>query len=390
MKKEEHIEIDWKIFRKAVDEKLDASDQKAFDTWLAEAVENQNYFDKAKVFHKKQKRFGAPEPIDYLPAFNSFVEQTKVKSRFKMIQLQVAASIALVLTTTIIGYFVLNRVPDFQSLADSDPIKVKVGQVELQLSTGEKVFIKKEGERLIKENQVDIKKEASTVDYLAFNQDKKKHKGYNTINVSRGTDFKVVLSDSTVVWLNAESSITYPVQFTSNVRKVKLVGEAYFNVAHNKEKPFIVETGLTKIQVLGTEFNVKAYESQNEIFTTLVEGKVLIDNGLGDHVVMKPNEQVISGALSKLKVSTVNVNQEIAWRLGMFDFEDEKLSDILDDLSRWYDLKIFYESADLKIIQFTGGLERYKNLNQLLELFERTKSVKFLVKKDAILVKKYK
>ena len=390
MKTKKHMEIDWRLFRKAVDQRLNASDQNVFNAWLADANENQNYFVKAKAFYEKQKRVGTPEPIDHLLAFNAFVKQTKVKSHSRMRQLQVAVSIALLLTTSIIGYFVLNTVPNFQSLANSTPIKAKTGQVELLLSTGEKVLMKKEGERLIKESQADIKKEESTIDYLAFNQQKKKHKGFNTIKVPRGTDFKVILSDSTVVWLNAESSITYPVQFTSNVRKVKITGEAYFDVAHNKEKPFIVETGNTKIQVLGTVFNVKAYESQNEIFTTLVEGKVLVDNGLGDHVVIKPNEQAISGRSPKLRVKAVDVNQVIAWRLGMFDFEDEKLSDILDELSRWYDLKIFYESADLKEVQFTGGLERYEDLNQLLELFELTKSVKFLVKKDAILVKKYK
>jgi ferric-dicitrate binding protein FerR (iron transport regulator) len=110
---------------------------------------------------------------------------------------------------------------------------------------------------------------------------------------------------------------------------------------------------------------------------------------LGDHVVIKPNEQAVSGTSPKLKVNTVDVNQKIAWRMGMFDFDDENLGNILDELSRWYDLKIFYESADLKEVQFTGGLERYENLNQLLELFELTKSVKFLIKEDAILVKKY-
>ena len=176
---------------------------------------------KAKKFHEKQKRVGTPKDIDYLPAFNAFAKQTRVKSRFRMRQLQVTATIALMLTTSIIGYLVLNTAPNFQSLAKTAPIKAQAGQVELQLSTGEKIFIKKKGERLIKENQINIKKEENTVNYLAFNQEEKKHKGYNTINVPRGTNFKVILSDSTVVWLNAESSITYPVQFTTNVRKVK-------------------------------------------------------------------------------------------------------------------------------------------------------------------------
>lgn len=380
------IHIDWRLFRKAVAGQLHSEEKTKLDTWLNSNTENKKYFQKAQAYFQLKSSDEFSE-IDYRPAFDQFIEQTTKKDRSYLRMFQVAASIILLLASGWLAYVVVTA-EDYQRLSDAKPIQVKEGQIELVLSSGERVLLDKKGESNIKEGEGEIQKKDGLVNYLAFEAKKQKYTQYNTINVPRGSDFKLVLSDSTIVWLNAESSITYPIQFAGNIRKVSITGEAYFDVTPNKSKPFVVYSGNTKVKVLGTEFNINAYKGDAGIFTTLIEGSVAVDNGFGKQAVIKPNEQAITNSSAHLEVRKVDVTIELDWRNGMFDFEDEKLEDILEELARWYDFKIFYESEDLKSYKFTGGIDRYKDMNQLLQLFEMTQSVNFYLKGDVLLVKK--
>lgn len=386
-KKNTHI--DWRIFRKAVADQLNSDEKKYFDVWYQEDAKNRNYFKQAVRYHEQKEKADILEEQDYRPAFEAFLRQTMTVKKSYWRYLQVAASVAVMIASGWVGYIIFSETPKYQAISEVRPIQPVEGKVELILSSGKKVLLEKIGESNIQEKEGEIHKKDGTVEYLDFQKHGKKTIQYNTVNVPRGTDFKLVLSDSTVVWLNAESSITYPVQFAGNIRKVLVTGEAYFDVTPNKEKPFVVEAGGTNIEVLGTEFNINAYEEESRIYTTLIEGKVLVDNGFGKNVVILPNEQAVTGASADVIVNEVDVSTVIDWKLGMFDFEDERLDDILSELARWYDLKIFFDSEELKGFQFTGGLSRYEDVNQLLQLFEMTKSVKFYIKDDVMLVRKY-
>jgi ferric-dicitrate binding protein FerR (iron transport regulator) len=381
-KKNTHI--DWRIFRKAASHQLTSDEQLLLDEWLAVHTDNQKYFEKAVRYYQNQDE---EKEWDYKPAFNDFVKSTQKKKRNYFRFAQIAASVIILLACGWLFQVVINT-EDYQALSEAQPIQAKEGEVELVLSTGKKVLLKKDGDHQIKEKQGKIQKKGGAVDYLAFEKKKQKYLQYNTINVPRGTDFKLVLSDSTVVWLNAESTITYPIQFADNIREVSITGEAYFDVTPNKEKPFVVEANGTKVKVLGTEFNVNAYRKDEGIFTTLIEGSVAVGNEFGKSVVIKPNEQAITGSSADVVVKEVDVNPILGWRNGLFDFEDEPLGNILEELARWYDFKIFYEDEDLRNYEFTGGINKYEDVNQLLKLFELTQSVKFYVKKDVLLVKK--
>lgn len=380
------IHIDWQLFRKAVSGQLHSEEKIKLDAWLQADAKNQKYFQRAQAYFQIKTSDEFSE-IDYRPAFDQFIAQTTKKDRSYLRMFQVAASIILLLASGWLAYVIVTA-EDYQRLSDAKPIHAKEGQVELVLSTGKRVLLDKKGESNIKERDGEIQKKDGLVNYLTYEDKKQKYTQYNTINVPRGSDFKLVLSDSTIVWLNAESSITYPIQFAGNIRKVNITGEAYFDVTPNKGKPFVVESGSTQIEVLGTEFNINAYKGDAGIFTTLIEGSVAVDNGFGKQAVIKPNEQAITNSSAHLEVRKVDVNRVLDWRNGMFDFEDEALEDILEELVRWYDFKIFYESEDLKSYEFTGGIDRYKDMNQLLQLFEMTKSVNFYLKGDVLLVKK--
>lgn len=381
--KKKNTHIDWRIFRKAATSQLDQKEQEAFDSWVDEDFSRRNYFNKARKYYQSEK---ADLEYDYQPAFNAFISQTRSKKRNYLRFAQIAASVVILLTCGWLAYVVVNT-DEYQALSDAKPIRSKEGDVELVLSSGKKVLLKKEGEHQIKEKEGAIQKRDGMVDYLAYKDQKSKIVQYNTVNVPRGTNFKLVLSDSTIVTLNAESSITYPLQFADNIREVSITGEAYFQVSKNKSKAFVVEANGTKVKVLGTEFNLDAYKKEEGVYTTLVEGSVAVSNEFGKSVIIKPNEQAETSSNANILVKEVDVNRIIAWRKGVLDFEDEALEDIVEDLARWYDFKVFYESEELKHYEFTGAITQYDDVNELLKLFEMTKSVQFYIKGDVLLVK---
>jgi ferric-dicitrate binding protein FerR (iron transport regulator) len=192
------------------------------------------------------------------------------------------------------------------------------------------------------------------------------------------------------VWLNAESQIKYPVVFLGDIRRVELTGEAFFEVAPNKNKPFQVISGDQTIEVLGTSFNVSSYNDDIEVVTTLLEGKVKINQTFGDKksILLSPNEQSIlnkeNGSIENIKVDP---NHFIAWKSGKFYFKQEKLKDITKVLSRWYDVEIFFANSVAENIRFTGRFKRYENFDHVRSIIELTEEVTFIKKGNTILIK---
>ena len=203
---------------------------------------------------------------------------------------------------------------------------------------------------------------------------------YNTLIVPRGGEFSLELADGTRVWLNAESRLRYPVAFTGKERKVEMEGEVYFEVAKNKEKPFIVTVNGVDIRVLGTSFNVSAY--QEEVVATLVEGKVQLKKG-NEQVILSPNQQAIWSD-DEFRVKQVDARNYVLWKEGIFYFEDVDLETILDDMARWYNVNVFYMNPVLKEMKFSVEIRRYGDINEILRRIGQTKRVKFEIKDRTI------
>lgn len=203
---------------------------------------------------------------------------------------------------------------------------------------------------------------------------------YNTLIVPRGGEFSLELADGTRVWLNAESRLRYPVAFTGKERKVEMEGEVYFEVAKNKEKPFIVTVNGVDIRVLGTSFNVSAY--QEDVVTTLVEGKVQLKKG-NEQVILSPNQQAIWSD-DEFRVKQVDARNYVLWKEGIFYFEDVDLETILDDMARWYNVNVFYMNPALKEMKFSVEIRRYGDINEILRRIGQTKRVKFEIKDRTI------
>lgn len=195
------------------------------------------------------------------------------------------------------------------------------------------------------------------------------------------------LNDGTRVRLNADSELRFPVKFVSNERKVFLKGEAYFEVVHDTLRPFRVDVhDDAMIEVLGTEFNINAYPENDEIFTTLVRGKVRVaDLQTDSTVVLLPNQQAaLSGA--GIDVKEVNPEDYITWINGRFYFEKMTLEEILIQLERWYDLQVFWTDEELKFYEFTGAVWRDNTIRQTLDMIEKTTDVRFTVSGRAVTV----
>ncbi len=207
---------------------------------------------------------------------------------------------------------------------------------------------------------------------------------YNTLSVPRGGEYQLVLSDGTKVWVNAESSLRYPESFGDR-REVMLSGEAYFEVAKDAARPFIVQVGDNSIEVLGTHFNVSSYE-EDRMYTTLAEGKVKVSHA-GQSVILHPNEQaMIRPEVSGIGVREVDASLYTSWIKGRFEFRDTELGDIAAQLSRWYDVEIRFADESLKNKRFAGIVYRDEELGFSIEIIERVANVQFVRKDNVIYI----
>jgi transmembrane sensor len=203
---------------------------------------------------------------------------------------------------------------------------------------------------------------------------------YNTLSTSKAQTYATVLSDGTKVWLNASSTIRYPVAFTADVRKVEVTGEAYFEVApsigKNGKRPFIVEANGMEVEVLGTHFNINSYLEEEAIKTTLLEGKVKVrSTNTNEQTILVPGEQAIIGQLQDEKVKLdkrkdVDVDAEVAWRFGYFNFNNVDLQTMMRQLQRWYDVTVEYQ-GEVPDIKFFGEIPRELSLSQVLNGLQR-------------------
>ena len=214
----------------------------------------------------------------------------------------------------------------------------------------------------------------------------------NKVVTPKGKQFSLVLPDGTKVWLNAASSITYPVQFAKDSRSVNVTGEVYFEVAHLTKAdhltrvPFEVQSGALKIKVLGTHFDIRNYADENKVRTTLLEGQVSISYGANrDARTMRPGQQAVLNRETPdhFTVNQIDAKRTIAWKDGLFDFKDETLEDILKEVSRWYDIQASADPSKGKL-RFSGVVSKRAELADLLNVLSATGVVHFKISKNEV------
>lgn len=206
-----------------------------------------------------------------------------------------------------------------------------------------------------------------------------------TLTTPRGGEYQLRLPDGTNVWLNASSSIRYPIRFAENARNVYIEGEAYLEVKKDAEKPFIVQADQTKITVLGTEFNISAYPEQKEVLTTLIEGSVRLQKGETSRQLYPGQQARISkGEDEHIVVQSVDTEEVIAWKNGYFYFNNENIKSAMAKIARWYDVDVVYTAVPQQGLD--GTISRLENLQQLLQALELTGAAKFTLEGRRIVV----
>lgn len=206
----------------------------------------------------------------------------------------------------------------------------------------------------------------------------------NTISTPRGGQYQLVLPDGSKVCLNSASSLSFPTRFTGKTREVTITGEAYFEVAKNPQMPFRVKSDNTTVEVLGTHFNIMAYSDEVEMKTTLLEGSIKISNGTANGI-LKPGQQAVLNKAGKLKVlNDVDVDDEIAWKDGIFQFRDAGIDAIMRQAARWYDVEVAYEGK-IPQREFTGRISRNVKASQLMNMLGYA-GIKFKIENKRITI----
>ena len=315
------------------------------------------------------------------------IERRNKLERYKKIAF--AASIILLVGISLVNQFYFK-----ETIIINDPISIGSDKAVLTLENGDQVILekgKKFQNKILNSNGKELSYSIKNRSSSNFVDEKI---ASNFLTVPRGGQFSLNLEDGTKILLNSDSKIKYPVKFIKGEnRQVELLyGEAFFDVSssqNNDGSEFIVSTKTQKINVLGTKFNIKAYGEDDIITTTLVEGKVKVENGRNQILLSANQQSKVDSNSPDISVSDVDVSQQISWINGLFSFNDTSLEDIMHTLSRWYDLEFIFKSANQKNFIFSGILERTKSIEDILLIIEKTSSsneINFEVNNKTIII----
>lgn len=259
----------------------------------------------------------------------------------------------------------------------------------LTLATSEKISLNEKEDKYITTPEGNLMRQDTTghLHIQANSQLQQTAQPNNTVWVPQGGEYRLTLADGTEVWLNAESKLKFPTQFTGNKRTVELSGEAYFEVTGDTSRPFIIHTEGIEIKVLGTSFGIRSYQEEDAILTTLVSGSVDVRSQNGN-VRLSPEHQAVFNKKTKdISIKQVNTELYVGWKDGKMIYNNCSLEDILRDLKRWYSFDVFYANSQARQIPFSLNIRKYEKATRVLELMQKTGRVHFDIKGNTIIVK---
>lgn len=332
------------------------------------------------------ERLRQPELFDARKAFQQFDRDYLLRKRRLRILWQWSVAVGIVLVVGV-GFIFCNP-----ALISETPIAVGVKlqpeklQPSIVLANGERVILSDSSIVLKEKDGSIILQDSGQLTY--FPSVSNETLLYHTVTVPRGNELVLYLSDGTKVWLNAESELHYPTFFPKECREVWLVGEAYFEVVADSSQPFWVHSAKGKIEVLGTSFNVRSYPEEAKIVTTLVKGSIVYTDSEQRKFELFPGEQTISQSGLATILQKVNTDYYTSWKDGKYVFKSVTLEDIMQELSRWYNITVFYANAEVKQLHFTGDLKRYDRVETFLQFLEIGGDVCFDVKGNTVTVRK--
>lgn len=384
--------IDFKLIWGKINHTLSAEEDIFLSKWLDESYLHQQYFDNAERFYKQGSSF-IDTKSETERVWREIQGKLNKESHYRnkwIFPLTVAIAAIILIVSLVIRDKKVE--PSFVAATQNEtvqPILPGTNKATLTLNDGSVHNLTSAGNLILTEDGASISNEGTKLKYTEKDIVPQKIK-YNTLTVPRGGEFSLQLSDGTKVWLNSESVLHYPVQFSDKERRVELTGEAFFEVARNEKSPFFVESGQQTVEVFGTEFNISCYKENQFVYTTLVKGSVEVfcSNKPGIRQILAPNEQSRLGKSDEIiSKRAVDPYQYIAWKEGRFVFRDQNLEEIMSNLAKWYDVEVVFANEGLKEIKFTGNLKRYEDFEEVLKKIEKTNEVEFRIEGKIITIK---
>lgn len=366
------------VIAKLNGEKLNPEEEALFESWYVQPEHQQEYLAlqklQAAIYAKGEEEKRNPEQAWI--KLKMHLQPRRSLSRWY----GYAAVLLLLLGFSTLLYHYLPQ--DTALLVESTlPILPGNRQAVLTLSNGQEIPLGT-ARKQVKEKGAIIRHD--TNNRLAYQaEDTSMPATYNSIRIPRGGEYQVRLSDGTVVWLNAETTLTYPVVFAGNIRTLTLDGEAYFEVAPDTSRPFIVHTSKFDVRVTGTEFNVSTYPEEYET-ATLVKGGIILECNRRSHL-LKPGEQFrLKGDIQE--VVPVEPAVATAWRNGIFYFKERRLESLLNELARWYNFDVIYLNPEVKDYHFTAWFKRSSTIQEVMEILEKTNKIKLNLQEKTLTV----
>lgn len=372
------------LLQKEIFGELSSDEQDELDAWLKSDAANREWYEEIKTlgFVERDYKFYSEITEPEYAWKRLECDMGRKQPRVLWIWTFSAAAMIAVIFGVI---FLLQKEEIGQQMASSSSFRpsalisliVDRGQDSLRLEVNEHIQLEKKG----------LRAENNTLIYDSLFKEPEKIE-YHTLTVGRGGEYRLTLSDGTVVWLNSESALRYPASFSGDKREVELWGEAFFEVTRNEEMPFHVKGGDFEIEVLGTSFNVMNYTDEKVAQVTLASGKLRVSKG-DRYAVIHPNQQ-IQMEEGRFDVRDVDARYYTSWIDNKFMFDDESLDVIVRKLARWYNLDFEFVDTTLMQTRFSGQLLKYKDITKAFELLELTTDVNFSMNQKKILIMRKK
>lgn len=360
-------------------DELSESEKKDFKAWLDADPKNVELLESFKQTSSVQKEIDFIDKIDSNDAWNKFANQLTPQPVTKLNWNKWIAygSVAVLLIVAGFGLYTYKFKGTTKSTVLAQNYDIMPGSTKavLQMANGTAIHLDPTA-HLQKNTSIEMKN-----GFLVYKAKNPTQKGYNLLKTPSAGEYKMILPDGTKVYLNASSAIRFSTDFNKNDRRVQLTGEAYFEVAHNKDLPFIVSFDKNEVEVLGTHFNISSYKNTSK--TTLLEGAIKIRSGQ-NQTLLKPGDEadINNGDVTVAKVDTY---KSIAWKEGVFYFHEDEMTDILEQVARWYDVKIAYKGTP-GTKKYSGDIRRQATLNQVLEMLNAVSGTTFTLKDRTVTV----
>ena len=392
MNKFENIYQDAALMRKFLLGEANEAERKELEKRLAECPDLKKVYEQLQNGETLKAAFGEYKDYSSKKAYQSFLQkigrmEKKERKPFISRVWWYAAAAVIVLAVGLSFYM-----SNFYSAVEEKRALIQPGtqQAQLTLPDGSIIDVdKKEVNVVVDGVQVKYKKgvlsyqPTVTTQHEEESTEEKPVKS-NELVIPRGGENTVILADGTTVHLNAGSKLTYPVRFAGKRRVVALEGEAYFDVVKDETRPFIVQTHLGEVTVLGTAFNINAYIDAS-VYTTLVHGKVQFSSSSIGTIILSPGEQAVVSANGSEK-RMVDLDEYVGWVDGRYVFNNRPLGEIMQTFERWYDIQVYYETPHLRDITYSGSLKRYGTINSFLDALELTGDLTYKISGRNILI----